>query len=91
MCSFFKKIITHKNRKNLNEWEKFSEILLHEKVRFHSNLNMKDIGGDYAHAKRVCKQKSLKRIHYCKLMYLRTFKIGVLKYMNLPLLLFLLQ
>ena len=70
---------------------KFSEILLHGKVRFHSNLNMKDNGGDYAHTKRVCKQKSLKRIHYCKLMYLTTFRIGALKYMNLPLLLFLLQ
>ena len=52
---------------------------------------MEDIDADYAHAKRVCKEKNLKKIHYCELMYLRTFEIDVLKYTNLTLLVFLLQ
>ena len=59
---------------------------------------------DYAHAKRVCKDLEIKNIgkyhdlyvqsevmHYCQLMYLRTFNICVVKYMNLILQNFFLQ
>ena len=52
----------------MNQWEKFSQISLHEKEDFYSHLNMEDINDtDYGHAKRICndfKIKSLGEYHY---------------------------
>ena len=40
----------------MNDWEKFSEIILPEKEDFYNHLNMENItDADYPHAKRVCK------------------------------------
>ena len=40
--------------KYMDDWEKFSETMLPEKVDFYSHLNMEDItDADYAQVKRV--------------------------------------
>ena len=87
----------------MDDYEKFNETSLTEKEDFCSHLNMEDItDADYAHTKRVCKNFKMKNwgnvmicifksMHYCYLMYLRTFKICILNYMNSTLLVFLLR
>ena len=45
----------------MDEWEKFNETSLPEKVELYSNLNMEDITDtDYNHAKRVYKDFEIK-------------------------------
>ena len=45
----------------MDDWEKFNETLLPEKVYFYSHLNMKDItDADYVHGKRICKDFEIK-------------------------------
>ena len=47
----------------MDNWEKFSEILLPEKENFCNHLNMEDIfDADQAHAKRVCKDFEIKNL-----------------------------
>ena len=47
----------------MDNWEKFSEILLPEKQNFCNHLNMEDIfDADQAHAKRVCKDFEIKNL-----------------------------
>ena len=49
--------------KYMDDWEKFSETTLPEKVDFYSHLNMEDITDvDYAQAKRVCKDFEIKNL-----------------------------
>ena len=49
--------------KYMDDWEKFSETTLPEKVDFYSHLNMEDItDADYAQAKRVCKDFEIKNL-----------------------------
>ena len=48
----------------MDDWEKSNETSLPEKEDFYSHLNMEDItNADYAHAKRVCKDKNLGEYH----------------------------
>ena len=79
----------------MDDWEKFSEKSLHNKKDFYIHLDMKDItDADYTLAKRFCKDFEIKHLgeyhdlyvqsdHYYLWMYLRTFEICILKYMNL--------
>ena len=47
----------------IDDWEKFNETSLPDKVDFYSHLNIKDItDADYAHAKRVCKDFKIKTL-----------------------------
>ena len=47
----------------MDDWEKFNEISLPEKIFFYSHLNMEDItDADYKHAKRVCKDFEIKKL-----------------------------
>ena len=47
----------------MDDWGKFSETLLPEKVDFYSQLSMEDITDtDYAHAKRFCKDFQIKNL-----------------------------
>ena len=47
----------------MDEWEKFNETSLPEKVEFSINLNMEDnTDSDYMHAKRVYKDFEIKKI-----------------------------
>ena len=70
----------------MNDWENFIETLLPVEEDFYGQINMKDITDpDYAQAAIVCKGfqiKNLGEYHDCWLMYLKTFKICVLKYMH---------
>ena len=51
------------SHKYMDDWEKFSETTLPEKVDFYSHLNMEDItDADYAQAKRVCKDFEIKNL-----------------------------
>ena len=89
---------------NMDDWEKFNETSLPEKEDFYSHLNVKNVTDvDYEHAKRMCKDLEIKNLGeyhdlYVQsntlllanvLMYLRSFEIYVLKYINLILLIFL--
>ena len=75
----------------MDDWEKFSETS--EKEEFYSHLNKEDItDDDYTYAKRVCKDFEIKNLGEYHDLYvqrvsvsrcIRTFKICVLKYMNL--------
>ena len=47
----------------MDDWKKFNDTSLPEKEHFYSHLNMEDItDGDYAHAKRVCKDFEIKHL-----------------------------
>ena len=47
----------------MDDLEKINETSLPEKEHFQSHLNMEDItDADYAHAKRVCKDKKIKKL-----------------------------
>ena len=47
----------------MDDWEKFSETTLPEKVDFYSHLNMEDItDADYAQSKRVFKDFEIKNL-----------------------------
>ena len=47
----------------MNEWEKFNETALLEKLYFYNHLNMEDIiDADYAHIKRACKDFEIKNL-----------------------------
>ena len=65
----------------MNAWmivKNLVKLFLAEKEDFCRHLNMEDItDADYMHAKRVCKDFKIKNsaIHYCYLMYLKTFEI----------------
>ena len=49
--------------KYMDDWEKFSETTLPEKVDFYSHLNMEDItDADYAQSKRVFKDFEIKNL-----------------------------
>ena len=84
----------------MDDLGKFNETPLPEKEDFYSHLNLEDItDADYAHAKRVCKNFEIKKLgEYHDLyvqsntlllaVYLRTFKIYVLKYMSLIMIIF---
>ena len=75
----------------IDDWEKFNEKSLYEKEDFYSHLNIEDITyGNYAHAKRVCKEFEIKNLGgyhdlYVQSIctYLRSLEICVLKYMRL--------
>ena len=58
----------------MDDWEKLNETSLTKKEDFGSHLIMEDItdDADYANAKRV-----ILSLHYCYLMYLRTFEMCV--------------
>ena len=46
-----------------DDWEKFNKTSLPKKTEFYNHLNMEDItDGDYAHAKRVCKDFEIKNL-----------------------------
>ena len=74
----------------MDDWEKFNERSLSEKEDFYCHLNMKGIAdADHAREKRACEDSEIKNlgeyhdlyvqvIHYCQLMYLRTYEICVL-------------
>ena len=48
---------------DMNDWVKFNKTSLPEKKGFYSHLNMEDVtDGDYAHAKRVCKDFEIKNL-----------------------------
>ena len=78
---------------HMDDWEKFSEILLPEKEELYSQLNMEDItDANYAYAKRVCKDFEIKKLgEYCDmyvqsdtlLLRFRPFEICIMKYTNL--------
>ena len=85
----------------MDAWEKISETLLPEKEDLCSHVNMEDItDADYTHVKRVCKDFELKNLGQYHDLYIqgntllladvfvRTFKICDLKYMNWMLLVF---
>ena len=47
----------------MDDWGKFNETSLPEKVDFYSHLNMEDITDeDYEHAKRICKNFEIKSL-----------------------------
>ena len=76
----------------MDDFEKFSDTSIPEREDFYSHLNMDDITNvDYAHKKRVCKDKILGEYHDLHvqsdtlLLGLKTFEICVLKYMDLVL------
>ena len=49
----------------MDDFEKFSDTLIPEREDFYSHLNMDDINNvDYAHKKRVCKDKIFRRISW---------------------------
>ena len=87
----------------MDDQKKFNENLLPEKEGcYSSHLYMEDITDtDYTHVKKVYKNFEIKNFgqnsdlcdqgDYCQQVDLRTFKIYVLKYMNLTLLLLLLH
>ena len=86
----------------MDDWEKFSETSLPKKANFYSHLNMEDVtDADYGHANRACKDFEINLAEYHDLYVqsdtllladvLRTFKICILKYMNVTLLIFLLH
>ena len=51
------------SHKYMDDWEKFSETTLPEKVDFYSHLNMEDItDADYAQSKRVFKDFEIKNL-----------------------------
>ena len=81
----------------MNIWMIGKNLMTHfylEKEDFYSHLNMINITDtDYAHAKRVCKDFEIKKLgkchdlyvqdnFYCKLMYLKTLEVFVLKYIS---------
>ena len=87
----------------MDDQKKFNENLLPEKEGcYSSHLYMEDITDtDYTQVKKVYKNFEIKnfgqnsdlcdQVDYCQQVDLRTFKIYVLKYMNLTLLLLLLH
>ena len=81
----------------IDSWEKFNETFLTEKDDFCGHLDMEEItDAEYTHAKSVYNNFEINYnyhkviimifmynvIHGCWLMYLRAFKIRVLKYIN---------
>ena len=57
---------------NMDDWEKFYETSLPEKLGFYSNLNMEDItDADYMNAKRVCKDFEIKKLNEHHDLYLK--------------------
>ena len=85
----------------MDDWEKFNETSLPEKENFYSHLNMEDItDADYTHANRVCKDFEIARLGEYHNFYVQSNtlllpdvfeNLGVLKYMNLISLVFLLH
>ena len=79
----------------MDSWEKFDETSLPDKKAFYSNLNLEDISDEnYVHTQKYgmyLKQEiavnimtyMFKVIQYCVQMYLKTFEICVLIYMEL--------
>ena len=84
----------------MDDWKIFNEISLPEKDDFYSHLNMEYItDADYVHKKRVCENFEIKNLSdfndlYVQsdtllfAIYLKTFKICVVKYMTLILFIF---
>ena len=76
----------------MDSWETFNRNTLPNKKDFHSKLYLEDITDEvYIHAQKVFEELKLKNLGeyhdlYCLQMYLKIFKINVLKYMNLILL-----
>ena len=76
----------------MDDWEKFSKILLPER-ELYSQLNMEDIAdANYAYSKWVCKDFEIKKLgEYCDmyvqsdklLLRFRPFEKCILKYTNL--------
>ena len=78
----------------MDDWEKFDETSLLEKEDFYSHLKMELLLIQIIHTQeelvKILKQKILvnviifmfKVIHYCWLMYLTTFRICIMKYMD---------
>ena len=82
----------------MDSWERFNEISLPDKKAFYSELFLEDITDEeYTHSEKVFKELKLKNIgnyltymfkaiYYYLQMCLKTLETGVLKYMNLILL-----
>ena len=73
----------------MDSLRRFDETLLPNEENFYSTLNMEDITDvDYRHAKYIIMIFTSNVIHYYLQMYLKTFEMNVLKYMNLIQLIF---
>ena len=60
-------------KRYLDDWEKFNEILLPEKEDSYSHLNMEDItDADYQHAKKVCKDFKIRNLEDYHHLYLQS-------------------
>ena len=60
-------------KRYLDDWEKFNEILLPEKEDSYSHLNMEDItDADYPHAKKVCKDFKIRNLEDYHHLYLQS-------------------